>query len=265
VEFGKWARALGIEKQLHDRPDPYSRSYWFNFLPFYDMGVRTNYRVTDWLGWSYWITDGTQQTEPFNSFQDPFFGFNLQPRKSVNWAINYSLGQEHADVEFFPDGGAANLPTEQGLRFEPFRPAPNGRLHIFDSYVTWQASPKPSLALEEDCVTERLWAYSAPSHASGGAGYARYQTAPMTPKFALAGQADSVSDRGGLFNGRTQALKETTITAEYKFAEGFLMRLDWRQDFSNHAALLTDTLGILKQQNTSTLGLAWWYGGKQGV
>ena len=263
VDFGKWASSLGIENNYTKDQMNYSRSYWFDFLPFYHMGVRVNYKLNDWFGANYWIDNGTQQTEPFNGFKDQFFGLNLQPRKSLNWAVNYYLGQEHPDVEFFPNGGPANLPTEQGLPFEPIRPAPNGRLHIFDSYMTWQASPKLTFALEGDYVIERLWTYSAPAHTSGGAGYTRYQ---VTPKFALAGRAEYLSDQGGLFSGATQALKEATITAEYKFAEGFLMRQEWRRDFSNHPAFLTDTLGILKkEQTTATLGLVWWFGGKQGA
>ena len=90
----------------------------------------------------------------------------------------------------------------------------------------------------------------------------RYQ---FTPKVALATRAEYLSDHGGLFSGTTQALKETTITYEYKFAEGFLMRTEWRRDFSNVPFFRTDAPGILKkEQNTATVGLVWWIGRKQG-
>jgi hypothetical protein len=241
----------------------YSRSFWFNFLPFYHMGVRANYKLNNWLTANYWVVNGTQQTEPFNGFKDQLFGLDIQPHKTVNWSVHYYLGQEHPDVVFYPNGGGPpNLPTEQGVPFQPIRPALNGRLHIFDSYMTWQASPRLTLALESDYVIERLHTYSAPLHTDGGAAYARYQ---ITPKFALAGRAEYLSDRGGLFTGATQALKETTFTMEYKFAEGLLMREEWRQDFSNQPFALTSTLGILKkEQNTATIGLVFWFGGKQG-
>jgi hypothetical protein len=43
------------------------------------------------------------------------------------------------------------------------------------------------------------------------------------------------------------------------------MREEWRQDFSNQPFALTSTLGILKkEQNTATIGLVFWFGGKQG-
>jgi hypothetical protein len=104
---------------------------------------------------------------------------------------------------------------------------------------------------------------SAPTRVTGGVAYARYR---FTPKFALAGRAEYLSDRGGLFSGVTQALKETTLTADYNVAEGFLVRTEWRRDFSNHPFFLTAAPGVLKrEQNTATLGLIWWFGAKQGA
>ena len=63
-----------------------------------------------------------------------------------------------------------------------------------------------------------------------------------------------------------QALKETTATFDYKIAEGFLMRYEWRRDFSNQPYFQTATLaGRSRQQNTATVGLVWWFGQKQGA
>ena len=166
-------------------------------------------------------------------------------------------------MQFLPNSTAANLPTEQGLPFTPIPNAPNGKLHIFDTYLTWQASPKLTLALEGDYVIQRLLTTSAPSHTSGGAGYARYQ---LTPKFAIAARTEYLSDRGGLFTGATQAIKDNTLTLEQKIAGGFILRGEWRRDASNHPYFLTDTLGSLKkEQNTATLGMIWWFGGKEGA
>ncbi|HUA18838.1 MAG TPA: outer membrane beta-barrel protein [Bryobacteraceae bacterium] len=264
VDMGKWASSLGIEGNYTKDQMNYSRSFWFDFLPFYHMGTRVNYKVNDALSLNYWVVNGTDQTEPFNGFKDELFGLVVQPQKTVSWTVNYYLGQEHADVIYFPNGSSpAGLPTEQGLPFEPIPEAPKGKLHIFDSYATWQASSKLALAAEGDFVLQRLQTYSPPSHTDGGALYARYQ---VSPRIALAGRAEYLSDRGGLFSGVSQALKETTLTTEYKLAQGFLVRIEWRRDFSNHPYFLTDSLGILKtEQNTATMGLVWWYGGKEGA
>jgi hypothetical protein len=74
-----------------------------------------------------------------------------------------------------------------------------------------------------------------------------------------------LADNGGLFSGATQALKESTLTADYRVASGLLVKWEWRRDFSNQAYFLTAVPGRLKQeQNTATMGMIWWFGGKQG-
>jgi len=263
IDFGKWASTLGMEGNYTKDQMNYSRSYWFNFLPFYHMGARLNYKVNSALAVNYWITNGTQQTEAFNGFKDQLFGLNLQPHKNVAWTINYYLGQEHPDFRYVPGSTQPNLPALQGTPFVPIVNPPNGKLHIFDTYVTWSATPKLTLAAEADYVIQRLLTTSAPSHTSGGAVYARYQ---LAPRIAIAARAEYLSDRGGLFTGATQAIKETTLTFEQRIADGFLLREEWRRDASNHPYFLTDTLGKLKkEQNTATLGLVWWFGAKEGV
>ena len=203
VDFGKWASSLGIEGNFTQDQMNYSRSYLFDFLPFYHEGARAHYQFNDKFGVNYWVTNGTEQTEPFNGYKDEMFGFVLQPTKAINWTVNYYLGQEHPDFQFVTNG-PPNLPTFQGQPFEPIVNPPSGKLHIFDSYATWNASPKLTLAGEADYVIERLLTISAPAHAEGGAGYIHYQ---LTPKIALAARGEYLSDESGLYSGKTQALK----------------------------------------------------------
>ena len=88
----------------------------------------------------------------------------------------------------------------------------------------------------------------------------------MSPIFAIGGRTEYMSDRGGMFSGVTQALKEFTLTFEQKVAEGFQVKEEWRRDFSNQPYFLTDQLGVLsKQQSTATIGVVWWFGAKQGA
>jgi len=262
VDVGKWASSLGIEGNYSKDQINYSRSYWFNFLPFYHMGARTNYKFNDKIAFNYWAVNGTQQVEPFNGFKDQLLGFVLTPRKSINWTLNYYLGQEHPDVVFFTNGGAPpNAPTQQNVPFLPITNAPSGKLHIFDTYMTWQSTPKLTLAWEGDYVIERLQQNSPPAHTAGGAVYGRYQ---VTPKVGLGGRTEYLSDRGGLFSGKTQALKEVTLTYAYKLTQGLLARLEWRRDFSNQPFFFTDQLGVLSNhQSTATLGLVWWWSNKE--
>lgn len=266
IDFGKWGSSLGIEGNYTKDQINYSRSFWFNFLPFYHMGVRTSLPVSDRFSLNYWVVNGTNQVEATNGFKDELFGFTAKPAKSINWTMNYYLGQEHPDR--VPTASCGPIPVQPGLCFVGISPAPNGRTHIFDSYVTWQAAPKLTFAIEGDYFIQRLWTNaapgesSAPSHADGGAAYVQYQ---LTPKIALATRAEYMSDHEGLFSGISQALKENTVTFDYKLADGFLMRYEWRRDFSNQPSFLSDVQGVLKRdQNTATLGLVWWWGRKQG-
>ena len=263
VDFGKFASSLGIEGNYAKDQMNYSRSFWAYFVPFYHMGARVNYRFTDAFAVNYWITNGTQQTEPFNGFKDQFIGLALRPRKNLTWNVNYYFGQEHPDVMYFPNGGApADAPTLQGVPFEPIPNAPRGKLHIVDTYLNWQATSKWTFAGELDDEIQRLYEFSAPAHTVGGSLYAQYQ---LTPKLSFAGRGEYLSDRGGLFSGVTQALKETTFTAKYQMRDGFDLFGEWRRDFSNRPFFYTDTLGLLKkEQNTATLGMVWWFGDKQG-
>ena len=264
VDFGKFASSLGLEGNYTKDQFNYSRSLWFDFLHFYHMGIRANYAFSDKFAVNYWTVNGTQQTEPFNGFKDQFIGFTIQPKKTITWNVNYYLGQEHPDVIFYPNGGApAGLPTEQGVPFQPILNPPAGKLHIFDSYVTWQTTPKLTLAAEADYVIERNYSFSAPAHTDGFTLYTQYQ---FTPKFALSGRTEYLSDRGGLYTGVTQAVKEATVTTKYNVASNLLLMGEWRRDFSNQPYFYTNTQGILKNnQNTATLGLVWWIGGKQGA
>ena len=261
LDFGKFAGSLGYETNFAKDNFNYSRAYFFNYLPFYHFGLRAKYPVNDKLTVMYHLMNGAQQSEDFNKFKSQQVALILTPTKKVTWQVNYYVGREQRDVAPQLNPTFASLPTQPGLSTDVIRPEPRGRFHVLDTYVTWLVTDKLTLAAEADYVINRVQEFSPPSRVTGGAAYARYQ---FTPKFALAGRAEYLSDRGGLFSGVTQALKETTLTADYKLAEGLLMRGEWRRDFSNQPFFLTNQPGTLKkEQNTATLGLVWWFG-KEG-
>jgi hypothetical protein len=267
VDIGKWSSSLGIEGNYTKDQINYSRSYWFDFLPFYHMGIRANIPINDRFSVNYWVVNGTNQVEATNGFKDQLFGFTAKPHKTVSWTMNYYLGQEHPDR--IVSGPTNPVPVQPGLSFTAIRPAPDGLTHIFDSYVSWQPTAKWTLALEGDYFIQRLWRNNAPgmpsspAHTDGGAAYLRYQ---LTQKLALGTRAEYMSDRGALFSGISQALKENTVTLDYQMLDGLLMRYEWRRDYSNQPTFLSDVQGILaKHQNTATVGLVLWWGRKEGA
>ncbi|MHB8478144.1 MAG: outer membrane beta-barrel protein [Steroidobacteraceae bacterium] len=262
-DFGKWASSLGLEGNYTKDQLNYSRSFLFDFLPFYHTGLRSKLALNEQLALNVWITNGTQQTEAFNNYKDQMFGILFTPTPALSWTMNYYQGQEHPDVMYEQVPTQPNLPYQQGTYILPIANAPNGKLQIIDSYVTWQVLPSLILAAEADHVQQRLYSYSSPVRVDGGALYAGYQ---FFPKLALAARAEYVADIGGLFSGATQYLKEGTLTLDYRPADHFLMRGEYRRDQSNRPYFLGHTLGMLESaQSTIGLGLVWWFGQKDGV
>ena len=89
------------------------------------MGVRASYKVNDKLALNYWIVNGTNQTEPTNSYKDELFGFTAQPTKNISWNMNYYIGQDHPDVTA---GDELHCAAAAGaLCLQPINPAPDGK------------------------------------------------------------------------------------------------------------------------------------------
>jgi hypothetical protein len=261
VDFGKFYSAFGFENNYAYDEINYSRSFYFNYLPFYHMGFRTTYSVNDMLTLQHWLVNGANQTEDFNGFKSNAFLLTIKPTKTVSWNVNYYFGQESRDLVPAYNPVAPTIPTQPGLSVTP-TPGPklNGRSHIIDTYASWSPSQKVTFAGEFDHVVSRLLKNGPASHVLGGAAYAQYR---FTPRFVLAGRFEYLRDHGGLFSGITQDLKEHTVTATYQPAEGMQLRFEYRRDFSNRFFFLTDVADILKkEQNTATVGMVWWFGGK---
>lgn len=262
IDFGKFASSLGIEGNYTKDQINYSRSYLFGFLPFYHMGFRAAYAFNPRVNLQYWLTNGPNQTEGFNGFRSSAVLVQLVPVKSLSWNVNYFVGQTQRDVTPDYNPGLPSLATQPGLSTTPIYPPMNGLQHVIDTYATWTVNPKLQLTGEGDYVIDRVYRESAPTYVLGAAAYFKYQ---LQPKWFAGGRFEYLSDHGGLFSGRTQALKEATATLTFQPQNGFQVRWEYRRDFSNQAFFLTHTPGVLaRQQNMALLGLTWWLGGKQG-
>lgn len=262
IDFGKWASPLGIENNYAKDQLNYSRSYFFSFLPFYHFGFRATYPVSQKVSLSYWLTNGNNQSEDFNAYKSQVFSVTAKPSNALVWTINYAVGREQRDLTPLLNPGFPLLPIQPGFSTTQVLPALRGRSHILDSYATWTVSRRLLFAGEFDAVWNRVQTFSPPARVIGAAAYARFA---VTSKFSLLGRTEYLSDRGGLFSGVTQALKETTFTATYSLGDGLQTRLEWRRDFSNRPFFLTSTAGAFKgEQSTATLGLLWWLGSKKG-
>jgi hypothetical protein len=246
VDFGRFSSPIGFEGSFAKDQINYTRSMLFNTLPFYHTGVRSALKIDDSTTATWMLVNGINQSEDFNGFKSNAFLLSRAFTKNLSWTGAYYFGKEGRDLA--PDGSAV--------------PAPDGRTHIADTYLNWNATSKLTLVGEGTYIVSRAQADSSPVHVAGGAGYLKYQ---FHPSFYLASRFEYISDRGGFASGTTQALKDTTLTASFQPADGLQIRWEYRRDYSNQPYFLGRTSGILrKEQNTALVGLLWWFGGKQG-
>ncbi len=263
LDFGKFASSLGNEGNYTKDQVAYSRAYSFNFLPFYHTGLRAIYAFTPKASLTYLLVNGAQQTEDLNSDKSQGFLWTLKPASSLTWNVNYYFGREGRDTPLTLNPGLPILPTQAGLPTANITPAPDGREHIFDTYANWTATKHLTLFGEADYVLNRGSREQQPGRVVIGAFYAKYA---LPRGWYAAGRVEYFDDRGGLFSGTTQALKEITAVADRQLAPGFLMRGEYRRDFGNRPFFLSQTPGVLKPaQTTTTLGLVYWWGTKQGA
>ncbi len=262
ADFGKWASALGAEGNYTKDQINYSRSYFFNLLPFYHTGFRASYPVNDNLSIAYWLVNGGNQTEDFNGGKSQNFQAVIKPAKNVVWTMQYYFGQEHRDLVPDLNPGAPTIASQPGLSITPVSPRPDGLFHVIDTYVSYNASSRLMLAGEFAYVINRAYANASPLRVIGGAAYLRYQ---ITPRVYFGQRYERLNDHGGLFSGVSQNLNDLTSTLGFRVTNGVETRAEFRRDFSNVPFFLPSNPGELKKdQNIFTLGLLWWFGGKEG-
>jgi hypothetical protein len=241
TDFGKFASNLGYETNYAKDDHHFSRAYLFNFLPYYHSGLRLSLPVHDRVTLMYMLTNGIQQTEEFNDFKSSHIVAVVIPATGVSWTVNYYVGQEQ------PDGGVPG--------------GPDGYFRVFDSYVNWAATPALTLALDVNHVTNEVNAQDDAMSLTGLGAYVRYQVARPS---ALAVRYEHLDDEG-LFGGVDQRLQEITMTYEHRLADGFLVRGEYRRDWSNQPYFTSSVPGDPRRaQNTLTAGLVWWFGNKSG-
>jgi len=166
----------------------------------------------------------------------------VKPASRLSWTTSYYFGQEQPDGEL-PEG-------------------PDGYFRVFDSYASYAPTDRLSLGIDVNYVTNEVLKEDDALSLQGVGAYARYQVGGPA---ALAVRYERLDDEG-LFGGISQLLQEVTATAEYKFADGFLVRGQFRRDWSNQRFFTGPDPGDLRESQTTVLaGLVWWFGTKQGA
>jgi hypothetical protein len=86
----------------------------------------------------------------------------------------------------------------------------------------------------------------------------------VSPWFAVAPRLEWFNDADGFATGTVQKLKEATLTAEFRMADGLLSRLEYRRDWSNTPFFDRGASpGVFRNQDTVLLGLVAYFGAKR--
>ncbi len=152
------------------------------------------------------------------------------------------------------------MPLQPGPCVKEINPAPDGKAHIFDSYVISECHAEANIPA---AVAIMLVYANGPTRRLVSLRPRRMWQAELLMRDTSSnrewrwGEGLNISDdRNRLRSVASQALKEFTGTYDYKFGEGFLARLEYRRDWSNVPFFLTNKPGVLSpSQPTFTVGV----------
>ena len=238
TDFGKFASMLGYETNYAKDNHNFSRAYLFNFLPFYHSGLRVTLPVNDKVTVIYMLTNGIQQTEDFNDFKSNHFAAIVKP-----------IAQRDLDGELLLRPGAA------GRRRA-------GRARTASSACSTPTSRYTATSALTLGARRQL---RAPTRSTRGrsalvaAGRRRLRALSGRRRRPRSPCATSAWTTRGCSAASTRCSRRSPLTAEYKFADGFLVRGEFRRDWSNEP-FFTGPGGagdLRDHQNTALVGLVW--------
>jgi Putative beta-barrel porin-2, OmpL-like. bbp2 len=226
-DFGQFVTSAGAEVIEANANWNYSRSLLFALaIPYYHFGLRTSTPVT-----KTW-TVGLQVVNAWNTV----WGNNDMKNVGVTsaltetkytWSVNYYVG-----------------PNNPGTT--------SGQRNLVDTTLLLTPNSKINYYINGD--------YGQNDFAGGGSanwyGVAGAATFHVTSKFAISPRAEVFDDHNGFMTGKAQAIKEGTITGEYKYNDHFIGRLEYRHDSTNTAFFDRGAqMAVVNGQNTFTLAL----------
>jgi Putative beta-barrel porin-2, OmpL-like. bbp2 len=228
IDIGKFVTPLGNEVIKTKDNWNYSRSLLFALaIPYYHMGVRATYSVSDKFTLAGFLVNGWNNVVDNNTGKTVAVQATVKPLPALTIAETYIAGPEQTDDN------------------ADWR-------HVSDTVATFTVTPKVSLAANYDYGQDKE--SGATVKWQGIAGYLRFQP---TAWFALSPRAEYYNDRDGFTTGMAQKLKEFTLTAEVKPKDGMIMRLEYRRDVSDIGFFLKNAAENSPHQNTFTIGFIY--------
>ena len=226
VDAGKFVTHMGYETIKSKDNLNYSRSFLFAWaIPYYHLGVRVAYPVATNLTLGACVCNGWNAST-LNSGKTFGASLSYAPTPSLSLLANWIGGPEQ------PDSLGNNL------------------RHVVEAIVAYQASDRLSFAVDGNYGTETV---GGPTMTWKGV--ALYGRLVLTDASAIALRAEVYSDPQGYTTGLIQELKEVTLTYEYRLFANFIVRGEFRHDWSSTTAFDGETgAGTLRHQSTLGLG-----------
>jgi hypothetical protein len=248
IQGGLMPTQVGFEGAAIKDNWNWSRSNLFNYLPFFHVGARAIYPVSDALSLTAAVYNGWNQASDLNK------------GKTVSLQSSYLRDKWLFNLVYL--GGNERV-KGQDPAGEPWR-------NLFDSVVQYDVLPMLSLAANVGGGFERgdlgtdSWFAAAL--------YARVKATPWL-YFAARGDGiyENVAEKDGvsspIFFGGGDHVLSGTFTAEVRPVEGISFRIEYRHDDSDKDVPLfykkgLDAMGaqrLSSVQNTLTLGMTGWF------
>lgn len=230
LDFGKFYTSAGAELTETQKGWNYSRSLLYTNGPYFHTGLRLSGPVSEHN------TVGVQLVQGWNNIEDNNSGktvglTHVWTNGKVTWGNNYYVG------------------PEQSGSSSPIR-------NFYDTVVTATINDKVSVLWNFDVGNETKGA----GHFHAMSGAAQFKIGKY---FAFSPRADYYHDSAGITTGVPQTLKEVTLTGDIKVREGFLIRGEFRNDWSNKGVFEKGPNNDpVKSQPTVMIGFVAWIGHK---
>jgi hypothetical protein len=186
------------------------------------MGIRSTYSFNDKVSAGLYLVNGWNNIVDNNVKKTVGGQVAVKPIKNLTVTETYLGGAEQVGTEAWRTLAATVATYTVTPKLSVAGNYDYGRDKQSDAKVTWQ----------------------------GVAGYARFQPNAV---FAVTPRLEFYNDPEGFTSGAAQNLKEFTLTGEAKSKDGFVMRLEYRRDWSDIPFFLNGTR-FIDHQNTFAIG-----------
>ena len=234
LDFGKFITPLGYEviEGYDGFNDNASRSFLFGFaIPFTHTGVKATYAFSDRVSSSVMIVNGWDNSIDNNSSKTIGGQLAISPEPGFTLLVNAAYGSERD--------------TNNS----------DNRL-ILDFVGTSVVSPMLTLGVNADYGSEQH--VTALGENATWAGVAVYLRLNLLDQFSLCVRGEQFEDKRGVRTGVTQTLREFTVTPEYRPAEHFVLRGDFRFDHSDKNAFMKRGR-LVDIQSTASVNALYFY------